>query len=100
LGVFSQLERTRLVKKLKAARDRKAKETTGKCGGRKSFAEIKGGPELIALAKRLRRASPKTGRLSLRDIAQELAKRGYVNEQGWPYNPASIKSMVAGPDRD
>jgi DNA invertase Pin-like site-specific DNA recombinase len=100
MGVFSQLERTRLVKKLKAARDRKRKET-GKCGGRKSFMEMKGGPELIALVKRLRRASPKTGeRRSLREISAELAKLGYLNERGKPYNPASIKSMLEGPDRD
>ena len=37
-GAFSQLEKARLVAKLKAARDRKLAET-GKCGGRKSYAE-------------------------------------------------------------
>jgi len=38
-GVFSQLEKTRLVKKLKAARVRRRAED-GKCEGRKSFAEM------------------------------------------------------------
>src|SRR5271169_6125297 len=36
-GTFAQLEKARLVAKLKAARDRKKAET-GKCGGRKSYA--------------------------------------------------------------
>jgi DNA invertase Pin-like site-specific DNA recombinase len=38
-GVFSQLEKTRLVKKLHAARVR-ARAKSGKCEGRKSFAEV------------------------------------------------------------
>ena len=58
MGVFSQLEKTRLVKKLKAARDRK--RTNGKVEGRKSHLEAR--PEVVAEAKRLHRASPKTGR--------------------------------------
>ena len=57
MGVFSQLEKTRLVKKLKAARDRK--RTNGKVEGRKSHLEAR--PEVVAEAKRLHRASPKTG---------------------------------------
>ena len=38
MGVFSQLEKTRLVKKLKAARDRK--RANGKVEGRKSHLEV------------------------------------------------------------
>jgi DNA invertase Pin-like site-specific DNA recombinase len=91
-GAFAQLEKARLVSKLKASRDRKRKET-GKCEGRKSFAEMN--PELVALVKRLRRASPKTGeRRSLREISAELARLGHLNERGQPFNPASIKSML------
>ena len=51
-------------------------------------------PEAVALAKRLRRASPKTGeRRSLRDISALLAEAGHLNEHGRPYNPRSIKAM-------
>jgi hypothetical protein len=54
-------------------------------------------PEAVALAKRLRRASPKTGlRRTLREISAELAAAGHVNEHGRPFNPASIKSMLEG----
>jgi len=37
-GTFAQLEKARLVAKLKAARDRK-REANGKCEGRKGYAE-------------------------------------------------------------
>jgi hypothetical protein len=39
LGAIAQFEKTSLVAKLKAARDRK-KATTGKCGGRRSYFEL------------------------------------------------------------
>ena len=48
LGAISEFEKTLLVAKLKAARDRK-KAATGKCGGRKSYEERS--PEMVALAK-------------------------------------------------
>jgi hypothetical protein len=89
MGVFSQLEKTRLVKKLKAARERK-RQDAGKCEGRKTRVERakaldptsgkaleKKLAEAVAMAKRLHRASPKTGkRMSLRKISVELAAAG------------------------
>jgi DNA invertase Pin-like site-specific DNA recombinase len=98
MGVFSQLEKTRLVKKLKAARDRK-RATGAKVEGRKSHAErdAKHGTDIVGLAKRLRRANPKTGkRRSLRQISAELAAAGHLNERGRPFNPNSIKAMLEG----
>ena len=93
VGVFSQLEKTRLVKKLKAARDRK--RVHGKVEGRKSHAEKR--PEVVLMAKRLYRISPKTGeRRSYRDVGKQLAKFGFVNERGKPYHPQSIQRMIEG----
>ena len=47
------------------------------------------------MAKRLHRASPKTGkRRPLRDISKELEAAGFLNEQGKPYHPESIKRMI------
>jgi hypothetical protein len=46
-------------------------------------------------AKRLRRRNPKTGeRRSLRSIAAELAKLGYVNVNGRPFAAESIQAMI------
>ncbi|MFZ0854506.1 MAG: recombinase family protein [Hyphomicrobiaceae bacterium] len=93
MGVFSQLEKTRLVKKLKAARDRKRAD--GKVEGRKSHAERR--PDVVAMAKRLHRANPKSGeRLSLARISRALAEAGHLNERGQPFNPKSVRSMIMG----
>jgi len=89
---FAQLEKARLVGKLKAARDRK-RRTGAEVEGRKSHAELR--PDVVTLAKRLHRASPKTGkRRSLREVAAELARIGHVNERGKPYAAQSVRMML------
>jgi DNA invertase Pin-like site-specific DNA recombinase len=103
-GVFSQLEKTRLVKKLAAARAR-GRAAGRKVEGRKGFAEMaaiaaaKNDRRLLdalAMAKRLRRANPKTGeRRSLRDIATALAKAGHISSTGRPYSAKSVRAMLA-----
>jgi DNA invertase Pin-like site-specific DNA recombinase len=90
-GSFAQYEKTRLVAKLRAARERR-RAATGKCEGRKSWAEIN--PELVRQAKRLRRRLPKGGQRSLRDVAAELGKLGFVNERGREFSAAAVSSMV------
>ena len=87
-GSFAEYEKARLVAKLKAARDRKKAET-GKCGGRRSYAESK--PELVALAKQLRRELP---RPSLRDVSDALFARGYATPLGKPYSASAVQSML------
>ncbi len=90
-AVFAQIEKKRLVRKLRVARERKRK-AAGKCEGRKSWAERK--PELVQEAKRLRRKSPKGGQRSLREISAELAKLGFLNERGVQFSASSISSML------
>ena len=104
-GAFAELEKARLVVKLRHARDRIRNER-GKCEGRKTRIErakrendsklVKALTEAVEMAKRLRRASPKTGeRRSLRKISAELAAAGYLNERGRPFNPNSVKLMLS-----
>jgi DNA invertase Pin-like site-specific DNA recombinase len=88
LGAIAQFEKTSLVAKLKAARDRKRAEI-GKCGGRQSYAEAK--PELVALARQLKRELP---RPSLRDISDALFARGHATPLGKPYSASAIQSML------
>ena len=90
-GAFSEYEKARLVAKLRAARERK-RAAAGKCEGRKSYAELN--PELVREAKRLRRRSPKGHQRSLRDVAVELVKLGFVNQRGAAFSASSIKSMI------
>ena len=88
LGAIAEFEKSSLVAKLKAARDRKKTET-GKCGGRRSYAEAK--PELVALAKQLKRELP---RPSLRDISAELFVRGHATPAGKAYSASAVQSML------
>ena len=91
LGAIAQFDKASTVAKLAAARKRK-REATGRCEGRKSLGELY--PDVVALARRLRRRRPKGGQKSLREISAELAAAGYVNERGRPYNPKSVASML------
>lgn len=59
--------------------EQRTRATGNKVGGRKSHAEL--WPEVVAEAKRLRRASPKTGkRLSYQEITDRFEDAGHVNE--------------------
>lgn len=90
IGAVSEFERASLVEKLRLARERKKAET-GRCGGRPPVPE-----DAKALAKRLHRRSPKTGkRRSLRQIAAELAEASHMGPSGKPYGAESVKRMVA-----
>jgi DNA invertase Pin-like site-specific DNA recombinase len=91
LGAIAQFEKASAVAKLAAARKRK-REREGRCEGRKPLAQTR--PEVVALARKLRRRKPKAGQLSLRSVASELAARGYLNERGRPYAAKSVASML------
>jgi hypothetical protein len=74
-----------------AARDRKI-AAGEKCGGRKSYAEAR--PEMVELARQLRRPDPNRRPLSLRKVSAALAERGYVASTGRPYEATAVASML------
>ena len=92
LGAVAEFQKTDLVVKLRAARERKRKET-GKCGGRKSYAERDSARDraMLARAKELREQRP---RLSLRQISAALQAAGYVTPKGNPYAASAVASML------
>jgi len=87
LGAVAQFEKANLVAKLKAARDRK-REETGKCGGRKTYAEAS--PLLVAKAKELAAKE-----LSLRKIGDALADAGFKTSSGKKYSASAVASMLS-----
>ncbi len=94
-GAFAELEKARLVAKLRGARERKRTESKrvtidgrGKCEGRRSLAERS--PELVAAARALN-----DGR-SLRKIAEALEAQGFMTPNGVRYSASSVKGMLAG----
>ena len=91
LGVISAFERDGVVAKLRAGRDRASKKLGRRVEGRKGHPQ-----EVVRLAKRLRRKSPKTGRRrTLAKISRLLADQGYMNEKGEQFHTQSIHNMVA-----
>src|SRR5260370_996607 len=91
LGSVSQFEKAMLVAKLKGARDRK-RAATGKCGGRKSYAERD--EKLVAAAKKLARYPLNGRKRSLRDVAAELEAAGYTTK-GNRYGAAAVARMIS-----
>jgi DNA invertase Pin-like site-specific DNA recombinase len=88
-GAFAQYEKARLV-----ARLRRAREIKGKMGGRKSLAEMR--PEVVELARQLRKRTRSGKQRSLREISAELAARGFVAEKtGRPFEAAQVARMLA-----
>jgi DNA invertase Pin-like site-specific DNA recombinase len=91
LGAVSEFEKAMVVSKLKGARDRK-RATGVKVEGRKNYTEIN--PEMVALARKLRRYKVKGRKRTLREIAGELAEAGFVTGTGKPFAPAAIAKMI------
>jgi DNA invertase Pin-like site-specific DNA recombinase len=89
LGAVAQFEKAALVAKLKAARERKKRET-GRCEGRKPLAEKTPRPSPWRGPWRARSESR-----AFRDISRELAAQGHLNGRGKPFNHKSISSMLS-----
>jgi hypothetical protein len=78
LGAIAQFEKASAVGKLAAARKRK-REREGRCEGRKPLRETR--PEVVTLARKLRRRRPKAGQLSLREVTE--AGRSWFPKRAW-----------------
>ena len=91
LGAVSQFERAMLVAKLRSARERK-KAVTGKCGGRKTYAERDAA--MVAHAKKLARYPVNGRKHSLREIAAELEAQGHLTKAGRRYAATAVARMI------
>lgn len=91
-GIFAELEKNLLVKKLRKARERK-RESEGKCEGRKSYAEA--APEVIQEIKRLRR-KPKGSdkRRTYKEIAEELNAKGFKTRTGKAFTGQIVQNIL------
>lgn len=92
-GVFAELEKNLLVKKLRVARKAKAEET-GKCEGRKSYQEA--APELVARIKTLYRKPRNGKRKTLQQIAELLNAEGSFTLDGKPWTRQNLHRVIKG----
>ena len=89
-AVFSELEKCRLVTKLRKARDARSRAVGRRCEGRPG---IVWDDEVTNLAKRLRRAC-KGRKRSLRHVALKLNEAGHRRPCGGDIRPHSVRSML------
>ncbi len=89
-GVFAELEKGLLVKKLRAARER-AKKRDGKCEGRKNIKEL--APDVLAEIKRLRRKLPGQKRMSCAAIADRLNAAGLPTVSGRAWTAYNVQNV-------
>lgn len=91
-SVFSELEKSRLVSKLRRAREAK-KDATGKCEGRKAYGEKPGEQEVVELMRSLRRKR-EGKRMSFARIAQELNAREVPTRTRARWHTTTVKNIL------
>ena len=98
LGAVAQFEKSALVAKLRAARDR-VREREGRCEGPRKFGELEG--EVAALERILELSRKPRGkpRLSLREIAKRLDEEGVPTRSGATWNPTTVRSILRRHDK-
>ena len=92
-GVFSELEKSRLVKKLRKARE-SARKRDGKCEGRKEYGYYEGEQEVIELMKKLHRKQKGRKRMSYQKIADELNRLGIASRTDKAWHPQTIHNVI------
>lgn len=94
LSVVSQFEKTSIVAKLRAARNRKRAET-GRCEGQKPFGMLAGESDTLALMRSLRRKPVGQGkRMSYARLAAELNSRGISSRQGKKWKASTVQDIL------
>lgn len=86
-AVFSELEKNLIVKKLKAARDRK-RAKDGKCEGAKAFTESDQGKATTARLFELRESG-----LTWQQVADALNAAGYTTKSGKPWKLVNAQQV-------
>ena len=89
LGAVSQFEKSVLVLKLRAARNR-VRRVQGWCEGAKAYGDYPGEAATFERIRRLRRKPAKGRRASLADVAATLNAEGFRNRAGREWSPRMV----------
>jgi len=92
-GVFAELEKNLLVRKLKKARARVRKQK-GRCEGRKPFGYREGEAEIVNRIRQLYRKKPNKPRLGFYKIATQLNKEGLPTRTGRPWTGPVVRQIL------
>ena len=92
-GAVAQLDKSNIVLKLRAARQR-AKATHGRCEGRKPYGTREGEPEIIGRIRSLHSQG-----LNYERIAKTLNAEGIKSRSGGHWFPANVRRIVLSQGR-
>jgi site-specific DNA recombinase len=92
-GVFAELDKSMLVRKLRKGRDAVRKEK-GRCEGRKPFGHYDGEQDTLDRLVTLRQPGENGKRMSYRKIADQLNSEGLVNRTGTRWTEANVKKVL------
>lgn len=93
LGAVAEYDKTVLVLKLRAARNRRRRET-GRCEGRKPYGYRPGEAEALARMVQLRRKPRGAPRLGYGSIAKCLDTEQFPTRTGKPWTAASVQIIL------
>lgn len=88
--VFAELEKRKIVKRLRDGRDRKSE----RLGRRVEGGSAQYSNDLLSEAKALYRKPRKGNRRTLRQISTALEEKGFTARSGKPYNANSVRQML------
>lgn len=92
-GVFAELDKSLLVKKLRTAREQK-REQNGKCEGRKGYKDTAEGVIILKEIRRLRRKRKGGKGKTYDQVAAELNEQGYAAANGKPFTGNTVRGIL------
>ena len=92
-GIFAELDKSLLVKKLRKSREQVRKDK-GKCEGRKSYKETEQGAKILKEIRRLRRRRKGRKQRTFNEVAVRLNEQGYTAVNGKPLTGNTVKGIL------
>lgn len=92
-GVFAELDKSLLVRKLRKAREQK-RASDGKCEGRKGYKDTEEGIALLKEIRRLRRRRKGGKGRTYDQVSEELNQQGYTAANGKPFTGNTVKGIL------
>jgi len=92
-GIFAELDKSLLVKKLRKSRE-KVRKDKGKCEGRKSYKETEKGAEILREIRRLRRRRKGRKQRTFKEVAALLNEQGYTAANGKPFTGNTVRGIL------
>jgi len=92
-GIFAELDKSLLVKKLRKSRER-VRQDKGKCEGRKSYKETEEGATILKEIKRLRRKRKGMVKVTFNEIADVMNDQGYRAANGNLFSGNTVRGIL------